>query len=82
MDVRFAGEADGKCQLGFWTDWDARMGSPLLAWTEDGRASVGLGSARKDSSAIAIGEEGCAVWCWISEVRLLCDALALCTRYI
>lgn len=58
------------------------LGSPLLAWTEDGRASVGLGSARKDSSAIAIGEEGCAVWCWISEVRLLCDALALCTRYI
>ena len=52
------------------------LGSPLLAWTEDGRASVGLGSARKDSSAIAIGEEGCAGRCWISGVRLLCDAFA------
>lgn len=58
------------------------LGSPLLAWTEGGRASVGLGSARKDSSAIAIGEEGCAGRCWISGVRLLCDAFALCTRCV
>ena len=34
-------------------------GSPLLAWTEGGRASVGLGSAWKDLGLIAIGGERC-----------------------
>jgi hypothetical protein len=40
----------------------------LRGW-KDGRASVGLGSARKDSGAIAIGGAGFAAWCWTSEGR-------------
>ena len=65
------------------------LGSPLLAWTEDGRASVGLGSARKDSSAIAIGEERRGGVCGLvldigGEVAVRCihsmHSLCLCVR--
>jgi hypothetical protein len=83
VDVRFAGEADGKCQLGLRTDWDGENSNGFTATCEDGRASVGLGSAWKDSGAIAIGGDGCAGGCWSVGYRRcgeVCDALTLCAR--